>query len=109
MTGILRSIWADGLLVYFGYPRAHEDDAQRAGRASLSILEAMGPLNARLARDKGLRLAVRVSIHTGPVVVGAMGAGGRQEQLALGDTATWRRGCRGWQRPTRWSVPLPLG
>ena len=72
--------------MYFGYPQAHEDDAQRAGRAGLGILEALGPLNARLEQDRGLRLAVRVGVHTGPVVVGVMGGGGRQEHVALGDT-----------------------
>ena len=46
----------------------------------------MGPLNARLEQERGVRLAVRVGVHTGPVVVGAMGGGARQEQLALGDT-----------------------
>jgi Adenylate and Guanylate cyclase catalytic domain len=54
--------------------------------AGLSILEAMETLNTRLEQDKGLRLAVRVGIHTGLVVVGKMGGSGRQEQLALGDT-----------------------
>jgi hypothetical protein len=53
---------------------------------ALGMLEAMGTLTARLVRDKGLRLAVRIGIHTGLVVVGAMGSGGRQEHLALGDT-----------------------
>ena len=43
--GYIAQYLGDGLLVYFGYPRAHEDDAQRAGRAGLGILEAMGPLN----------------------------------------------------------------
>jgi class 3 adenylate cyclase/predicted ATPase len=76
----------DGLLVYFGYPQAHEDDAQRAVRAGLGILDVMGALNTRLQRDKGIRLAVRIGIHTGPVVVGTMGSGGRHEQLALGET-----------------------
>src|SRR5882672_8672149 len=46
----------------------------------------MGTLNTRLERDKGMRLAVRIGIHTGPVVVGTMGSGGRHEQLALGET-----------------------
>src|SRR5207244_652043 len=59
---------------------------QRAVRAGLDIVEAMGPLTARLERDRHLRLAVRLGIHTGLVVVGAMGGGGRQEQLALGET-----------------------
>src|SRR5207244_8235927 len=59
---------------------------QRAVRAGLDIVEAMGPLTARLERDRHLRLAVRLGIHTGLVVVGAMGGGGREEQLALGET-----------------------
>jgi TOMM system kinase/cyclase fusion protein len=84
--GYIAQYLGDGLLVYFGYPQAHEDDAQRAGRAGLGILEAMGPLNGRLEQERGIRLAVRVGLHTGPVVVGAMGGGGRQEQLAMGDT-----------------------
>src|SRR5262249_15254942 len=76
----------DGLLVYFGYPHAHEDDAHRAVRTGLGILDAMGDLCTRLKQDKGIQLAVRVGIDTGLVVVGAMGGGGRQEQLALGET-----------------------
>src|SRR5882672_10620003 len=46
----------------------------------------MDTLNRRLRQQQGVRLAVRVGIHTGLVVVGEMGSGGRQEQLALGDT-----------------------
>jgi TOMM system kinase/cyclase fusion protein len=84
--GYIAQYLGDGLLVYFGYPQAHEDDAQRAGRAGLEILDAIAPLKARLAADKGLQLAVRLGIHTGLVVVGAMGTRGRQESLAVGDT-----------------------
>jgi len=84
--GYIAQYLGDGLLIYFGYPQAHEDDAQRAVRASLGILNAMQALNTRLEQDKGLRLAVRLGIHTGLVVVGAIGGGGRQEQLALGET-----------------------
>jgi predicted ATPase/class 3 adenylate cyclase len=84
--GHIAQYLGDGLLVYFGYPQAHEDDAQRAVRAGLGILEAMGPLNTRLERDKGVRLAARIGIHTGPVVVGEMGGGGRHEPLASGET-----------------------
>ena len=84
--GHIAQYLGDGLLVYFGWPQAHDNDAQRAVQAGLSILEAMETLNTRLERDKGLRLAVRVGIHTGLVVVGEMGGGGRPEQLALGDT-----------------------
>src|SRR4029453_6049696 len=66
--------------------QAHEDDAQRAVRTGLGILAAMEGLNKELKRDKGITLAVRLGIHTGLVVVGAMGGGGRQEELALGET-----------------------
>jgi class 3 adenylate cyclase len=84
--GHIAQLLGDGLLVYFGYPQAHEDDAQRAVRIGLGILAAMEDLNKELKRDKGITLAVRLGIHTGLVVVGAMGGGGRQEQLALGET-----------------------
>ena len=57
----------DGLLVYFGWPKAHEDDAERAVRAGLALPSAISALNERL--PPGLRLAVRVGMHTGSVVV----------------------------------------
>src|SRR5439155_71023 len=76
----------DGLLVYFGYPLAHEDDAQRAVRAGLGMVEALGQLNTRLEQEQGVHLAVRLGVHTGLVVVGEVGGGSRQEQLALGET-----------------------
>lgn len=76
----------DGLLVYFGYPAAHEDDAQRAVLAGLGIIRAVGALAARLEPERGVALAVRVGIHTGQVVVGEIGGGARRERLALGET-----------------------
>src|SRR5256886_1390809 len=83
--GHLAQLLGDGLLVYFGYPHAHEDDARRAVCAGLGMLAAMEELHTRLKQDKGIPLAVRVGIHTGLVVIGAMGGGGSQEQLALGE------------------------
>ena len=83
--GHIAQLLGDGLLVYFGYPQAHEDDAQRAVRAGLGILHALGALNQRLPQAKGIHLSLRMGIHTGLVVVGEMGGAGRQEQLALGD------------------------
>jgi class 3 adenylate cyclase/tetratricopeptide (TPR) repeat protein len=59
----------DGLLVYFGWPDAREDDPERAIRAGLAILDAMVPVNAKLAAGDGTQLAVRVGMHTGPVVI----------------------------------------
>jgi class 3 adenylate cyclase len=75
----------DGLLAYFGYPLAHEDDAQRAVRAALGLVAAIRTLNAE--HGKGVALKVRLGIHTGLVVVGEMGAGEFREQAAIvGDT-----------------------
>src|SRR4029453_7418670 len=68
--GHIAQYLGDGLLVYFGYPQAHEDDAQRAVRAGLGMVEAIGQLNTRLTRERGVSLAVRLGLHTGLVVVG---------------------------------------
>ena len=77
----------DGLLVYFGYPQAHEDDAQRAVSAGLGIVEGVGGLNQRLAEDPGVDLGVRVGVHTGLVVAGEMGGGEmREAQAIVGET-----------------------
>src|SRR5215510_6657501 len=84
-AGHIAQLLGDGLLVYFGYPQAHEDDAHRAVHTGLGILEAVEALNARLEPAKGIQLALRLGIHTGLVVVGAMGSSGREEQLALGE------------------------
>jgi class 3 adenylate cyclase len=84
--GHIAQLLGDGLLVYFGYPVAHEEDAQRAIHTGLGIIEAIGALNTRLEQTKRIRLALRLGIHTGLVVVGEMGGVGRQELLALGET-----------------------
>nr|AFK79259.1 adenylate cyclase [uncultured bacterium F41-01] len=74
----------DGLLVYFGYPAAHEDDAQRAVRAGLEIIASL--------QTRGLStlsvhpLQVRIGIHTGLVVIGEIGSSEKREILALGET-----------------------
>src|SRR5215831_8867472 len=84
--GHIAQLLGDGLLVYFGYPQAHEDDVRRAVQSGLEMVEAIRTLNTSLKLAHGVRLAVRLGIHTGLVVVGAIGSGGRQEQLALGET-----------------------
>jgi predicted ATPase len=71
----------DGVLAYFGYPQAHEDDAERAVRAGLQIVEAVPQA------VPGQTLAVRVGIATGPVVVGdSIGHGAAQESAVVGVT-----------------------
>src|SRR5262249_1628644 len=71
--GYVAQLLGDGLLIYCGYPQAHEDDAQRAVRAGLGMLAALGDLNQALQQAKGLQLAIRVGVHTGLVVIGEMG------------------------------------
>lgn len=86
LTGHIAQYLGDGLMIYFGYPQAHEDDAQRAVRAGLGILSAMEALNARLQQSHGVRLAMRIGIHTGLVVIGGDTQPGALEPLALGIT-----------------------
>lgn len=76
----------DGLLVYYGYPVAHEDDARRAGLAALGILREIDVLSQRLQSQQRMGLQVRIGIHSGPVVMGEVGEGSRRENLALGRT-----------------------
>jgi class 3 adenylate cyclase/DNA-binding winged helix-turn-helix (wHTH) protein/tetratricopeptide (TPR) repeat protein len=85
--GHIAQYQGDRLVVYFGYPQAHEDDARRAVYTGLDLVERMAELNRRRTRAGGVQLAVRVGIHTGIVVVGAMGQDERAP-LALGDTST---------------------
>jgi class 3 adenylate cyclase/predicted ATPase len=84
--GHIAQYLGDGLLVYFGYPHAHEDDAQRAVRAGLGIIDAVGQLNPALSEKYGVSLAVRIGCHTGLVVVGEEVGGTGQEDMVVGDT-----------------------
>ena len=102
--GHIAQFLGDGLLVYFGYPQAHEDDAHRAVRTGLGILEQMAELHRRLHREQGIHLALRMGIHTGLVVVGAMGGAQRQEQLALGDVPNIAARIQGLAQPNTLAV-----
>jgi class 3 adenylate cyclase/tetratricopeptide (TPR) repeat protein len=80
--GFVAKYMGDGVLAYFGYPRAHEDDAERAVRAGLGAIDAVGRLGV-----KSTKLQVRVGIATGLVVVGDLiGEGSAQEQAVVGET-----------------------
>ena len=79
--GFVAKYMGDGVLIYFGYPQAHEDDAERAVRAGLAVIEAVGRLPAR--ED----LRVRLGIATGLAVVGDLiGEGAAQERGVVGET-----------------------
>ena len=82
--GFVARYMGDGALVYFGYPRAHEDDAERAVHAGLAIVEAVR--NLRTVAGSVGTLACRVGIATGPVVVGdVIGSGSSLESPVVGD------------------------
>ena len=85
--GYIARYAGDGVLTYFGYPRAHEDDAERAVRASLDVVDVTDNLNADTNWGENVELAVRVGIATGPVIVGDLiGEGASQERAAVGET-----------------------
>jgi class 3 adenylate cyclase len=85
--GFVAKYMGDGILVYFGYPRAHEDEAERSVRAGLDIVDAMAELNAAVPRPPGVELAVRIGIATGPVIVGdQIGEGTASETAVVGET-----------------------
>ena len=82
LDGFVAKYMGDGVLVYFGYPRAHEDDAERAIRAGLGVVDAVGRLDV-----ESVKLQARVGIATGLVVVGDLiGEGSAQEQSVVGET-----------------------
>jgi class 3 adenylate cyclase/tetratricopeptide (TPR) repeat protein len=80
--GFIAKYMGDGVLVYFGYPQAHEDDAERAVRAGLNLIEAVPRLSL-----ESMELHVRIGIATGLVVVGDLiGTGDAQERTVVGET-----------------------
>jgi class 3 adenylate cyclase/tetratricopeptide (TPR) repeat protein len=79
--GFVAKYMGDGVLVYFGYPQAHEDDAERAVRGGLELIAAVGEIKSQVT------LQTRVGIATGTVVVGGLiGSGAAQEQPVVGET-----------------------
>jgi class 3 adenylate cyclase len=79
--GFVAKYMGDGVLIYFGYPQAHEDDAERAVRAGLELVDVVGALKTHAP------LQTRVGIATGLVVVGDLiGSGSAQEQAIVGET-----------------------
>jgi class 3 adenylate cyclase len=93
--GFVAKYMGDGVLVYFGYPRAHEDDAERAVRAGLGLITAVARLDV-----KSVKLQARVGIATGLVVVGDLiGEGSAQEQSVVGETPNLAARLQGLAEP----------
>src|SRR6516162_1950879 len=92
--GFVSQYLGDGVLAYFGYPLAHEDDAERAVRAGLDLITAVAALKTRTA------LQTRVGIATGLVVVGdVVDAGGPQERGIIGETPNLAARLQGVAQP----------
>ena len=82
--GFIAKYMGDGVLIYFGYPRAHENDAERALRAALAIVYGVPELNANVGVDLDTDLAVRIGIATGIVVVGQIvGESSREHDMTV--------------------------
>jgi class 3 adenylate cyclase/predicted ATPase len=95
LDGFVARYMGDGVLAYFGYPRAHEDEAERAVRAGLGVIDAVGRLDV-----KSVGLHARVGIATGLVVVGDLiGEGSAQEQSAVGETPNLAAGLQALAAP----------
>lgn len=90
MGGVIEKFIGDALMAVFGLQAAREDDPERAIRAALAMRAALAALNEELERERGLRLSMRVGIHTGPALVSLLGEnaqpGARQDFVVVGDT-----------------------
>jgi predicted ATPase/class 3 adenylate cyclase len=85
--GFVARYMGDGVLAYFGYPKSHEDDAERAVRSALALRDAVRALNKSEADGTSEDLAIRIGIATGLVVVGDLiGEGASQESPVIGET-----------------------
>jgi len=85
--GYVARYMGDGVLAYFGYPQAHEDDAERAIHAGLGIVDSIVSVKQESRGTDGIALRVRIGIATGPVVVGDLiGEGASQESAVVGET-----------------------
>jgi len=82
--GFVAKYLGDGVMAYFGWPEAHDNDAERAARAGLAIVEAVAALNSRDGKNDRPKLSVRVGIDTGNVVIGNRGG---SESEIFGDAA----------------------
>jgi class 3 adenylate cyclase/tetratricopeptide (TPR) repeat protein len=84
--GTINQFTGDGVMALFGAPVSHEDHAQRACYAALSIQKAMGAYGEKIEKDTGVEFKMRIGLNSGPVIVGAIGDDLRMDYTAVGDT-----------------------
>ena len=84
--GTINQFTGDGVMALFGAPVAHEDHAQRACRAALSIQKSMDAYSRKIEKERGISFRIRIGLNTGPVIVGSIGDDLRMDYTAVGDT-----------------------
>jgi len=84
--GTINQFTGDGVMALFGAPVSHEDHAQRACYAALSIQKALGAYGEKIEKDTGVEFKMRIGLNSGPVIVGAIGDDLRMDYTAVGDT-----------------------
>ena len=108
--GFVAKYMGDGILVYFGYPRAHEDEAERSARAALDIVDAMAELNAAVPRPPGSSSQCGSASPRGRSSSATRSAKEpHRRPRSSARRQTWRRVCRHWRSRTRSSSARPRG
>ena len=108
--GFIARYMGDGVLVYFGYPQAHEQDAERAVRAGLDVLASIPALNADVGTRHGVDVAARIGVATGLVVVGdIIGEGAAEEAAVLGETPNLAARLQGVAEPNQLVIASATG
>ena len=99
--GTINQFTGDGIMAIFGAPVAHEDHAQRACYAALSIQKAIGDYGAKVKKDCGIKFRMRIGINSGLVIVGSIGDDLRMDYTAVGDTTNLAARMESAARPGR--------
>ncbi len=108
--GTINQFTGDGVMALFGAPVAHEDHAQRACYAALSIQKAMGEYGDKIEKDTGVEFKMRVGLNSGPVIVGAIGDDLRMDYTAVGDTTNLGSRMESMADPApSWYPGIPTG
>jgi class 3 adenylate cyclase len=107
--GTVNQFTGDGIMALFGAPVAHEDHAQRACHAALSIQKALETYRKNILNDYGVEFKMRVGINSGPVVVGSIGDDLRMDYTAIGDTTNLAARLESLAKPgTIFSARIPI-
>ena len=97
--GTINQFTGDGVMALFGAPVAHENHAQRACYAALTIQKALGEYGEKIEKDMGVAFRMRVGLNSGPVIVGAIGDDLRMDYTAVGDTTNLSSRMESMARP----------